>query len=103
MVRCRHQRSLDTSGKQKAKPLRAFRSQTAWLAPCPSVARDASHTPAGLGVVRSFLVYNLVACGILIAAHPPWPDGLVAPSVAVLHGLVAIALLAGIVRASRIR
>jgi len=53
--------------------------------------------------VRSFLVYNLVACGILIAAHPPWPGGLVAPSVAVLHGLVAIALLAGIVRASRIR
>ena len=43
-----------------------------------------------------FLAYNLVACGVLIAAYPPLPSGLAALSVAVLHGLLAIALLAAL-------
>ena len=58
-------------------------------------ARQTPSTPAGLGVARAFLAYNLVACGVLIAAYPPLPSGLAALSVAVLHGL-AIALLAAL-------
>jgi len=57
-------------------------------------ARRTPSTAAGLGVARAFLAYNLVACGVLIAAYPPLPSGLAALSVAVLHGLLAIALLA---------
>lgn len=56
-------------------------------------ARRTPSTTAGVGVARAFLVYNLVACGVLIAAYPPLPSGLVSLSLGVLHGLLAIALL----------
>ena len=59
-------------------------------------ARRTPSTAAGLGVARAFLAYNLVACGVLLAAYPPLPSGLAALSVAVLHGLLAIALLAAL-------
>ena len=59
-------------------------------------ARRTSSTAAGLGVARAFLAYNLVACGVLIAAYPPLPSGLAALGLAVLHGLLAIALLAAL-------
>ena len=59
-------------------------------------ARRTPSTAAGLGVARAFLAYNLVACGVLIAAYPPLPSGLAALGLAVLHGLLAIALLAAL-------
>jgi hypothetical protein len=59
-------------------------------------ARRTPSTAAGVGVARAFLVYNLVACGVLIAAYPPLPGGLASLSLGVLHGLLAIALLAAL-------
>ena len=59
-------------------------------------ARLTPSTPAGLGVARAFLVYNMVACGVLIRAYPPLPGGVVALGAAILHGLLAIALLAAL-------
>jgi len=59
-------------------------------------ARRTPSTAAGLGVARAFLAYNLVAFGALIAAYPPLPGGLAALSLAVLHGLLAMALLAAL-------
>jgi hypothetical protein len=56
-------------------------------------ARGAPLTPAGLGVSRAFLAYNLVACAILALARPPFPGGLVALGASVFHGLLAAALL----------
>ena len=41
-------------------------------------ARRTPSTGAGLGFARAFLAYNLVACGVLIAAYPPLPSGLAA-------------------------
>jgi hypothetical protein len=59
-------------------------------------ARRTPSTAAGLGVARGLLAYNLVACGVLSVAYPPLPSGLAALGVAILHGLLAIALLAAL-------
>lgn len=59
-------------------------------------ARGTPSTAAGMGVARAFLAYNVVACGVLIQAYPPLPGGLAALSAAVLHGLLAVALLAAL-------
>ena len=56
-------------------------------------ARGTPSTPAGLGVSRAFLAYNLVACAVLAMARPPFPGGLVALGASVLHGLLAAALI----------
>jgi hypothetical protein len=56
-------------------------------------ARGTPSIPAGLGVSRAFLAYNLVACVVLAMARPPFPVGLVALGASVLHGLLAVALL----------
>jgi len=56
-------------------------------------ARRTPSTAAGLGVARAFLAYNVIACGVLSTAYPPLPSGLAALSLAVVHGLLAIALL----------
>ena len=55
--------------------------------------RGTPSTPAGLGVSRAFLAYNLVACAVLALARPPFPGGLVALGASVLHGLLAAALV----------
>ena len=59
-------------------------------------ARLTPSTPAGLGVARAFLAYNLVAGAVLSNAYPPLPGGAVALGAAILHGLLAIALLAAL-------
>ena len=64
-------------------------------------ARRVPSTEASLGVARAFLVYNVVACGVLIKAYPPLPSGLAALGAAVLHGVLAISLLAAFFSASR--
>ena len=46
-------------------------------------ARGTPSTAAGLGVARAFLAYNVVACGVLIAARPPLPAGVAALSAAI--------------------
>lgn len=56
-------------------------------------ARGTPSAPAGLGVSRAFLAYNLVACAVLALARPPLPGGLVALGASVLHGLLAAALI----------
>lgn len=56
-------------------------------------ARNPPATPAGLGVARGFLAYNMVACVVLALACPPMPGGIVALAAAVAHGLLAAALL----------
>jgi hypothetical protein len=66
---------------------------------CWSAHRVAS-TPVGLGVARAFLVYNVVACVILAMAAPPLPAGLVAAGASLLHGVLAVALVAGLRAAS---
>jgi hypothetical protein len=55
-------------------------------------ARGTPSSPAGLGVARAFLAYNLVACAILALARTPLPGGLAALGASVLHGLLAAAL-----------
>ena len=64
-------------------------------------ARGTPSTPAGLGVSRAFLAYNLVAAAILARACPPLPDGLPALGASVLHGLLAAALLTALLRPGR--
>ena len=39
---------------------------------CWAVRRTPT-TPAGLGVCRAFLAYNVVACAVLVRAYPPLP------------------------------
>jgi hypothetical protein len=57
-------------------------------------ARKTPHTPAGLGVSRAFLAYNLVACVTLALARPALASGgLPALGASVLHGVLAAALL----------
>jgi hypothetical protein len=56
-------------------------------------ARGTPSTPAGLGVARAFLAYNLVACGVLFAAYPPLPGGALALGAGFLHGFLAVVLL----------
>ncbi len=56
-------------------------------------ARGTPSTPAGLGVARAFLAYNLAACGVLFAAYPPLPGGAAALGAAILHGVLATVLL----------
>ena len=57
-------------------------------------ARETPLTPAGLGVSRAFLAYNLVACVTLALARPALASGgLPALSASVLHGVLAAALL----------
>jgi hypothetical protein len=57
-------------------------------------ARKTPATPAGLGVSRAFLAYNLVACVALAVARPALASGgLPALGAAVLHGGLAVALL----------
>ena len=57
-------------------------------------ARLEPATTAGLGVARAFFVYNLVVCITLAAQRPAiGRGGLPALSGAVLHGLLAVALL----------
>jgi hypothetical protein len=61
-------------------------------------ARGTPLTPAGLGVARGFLAYNLVACVTLAVARPPLSSGgLLALGASVLHGLLAAALIAAFV------
>jgi len=57
-------------------------------------ARKTPVTPAGLGVSRAFLAYNLVACVTLAVARPALASGgLPALAASVLHGVLAAALL----------
>jgi len=57
-------------------------------------ARETPLTPAGLGVARGFLAYNLVACVTLALARPAVASGgLPALAAAFLHGVLASALL----------
>ena len=64
-------------------------------------ARGTPSTPAGLGVSRAFLAYNLVACAVLAMARPPFPGGLVALGASVLHGLLAAALITALFETDR--
>lgn len=59
-------------------------------------ARRTPTTAAGLGVGRGFLVYNVVACAVLVRAYPPLPGGLAALGAGILHGVIATALLAAL-------
>ena len=57
-------------------------------------ARETPLAPAGLGVSRAFLTYNLVACVTLAWARPALASGgLPALVASVLHGALAAALL----------
>ena len=61
-------------------------------------ARETPLTPAGLGVSRAFLAYNLVACVTLALARPALASGgLPALGASVLHGVLAAALLGALV------
>ena len=66
-------------------------------------ARRTPTTAAGLGVGRGFLAYNVVACAVLLRAYPPLPGGLAALGAGILHGVIAIALLAALYDPGRIR
>ncbi len=66
-------------------------------------ARGTPSTPAGLGVARAFLAYNLVACGVLFAAYPPLPSGAAALGAAILHGVLAAVLLIALFGSGRAR
>ena len=66
-------------------------------------ARGTPSTPAGLGVARAFLVYNLVASGVLFAAYPPLPRGAAALGAAILHGVLATVLLIALFGSGRAR
>jgi hypothetical protein len=66
-------------------------------------ARRTPSTPAGVGSRFGFLVYNLVACPVLMLARPPWPAGLAALVASVLHGLLAAALVATFLAPGRAR
>jgi hypothetical protein len=66
-------------------------------------ARETPSTPAGRGVARGFLAYNVVACGVLIQAQPPLPEGLAALGAAVLHGFLAAALVLALLMPGRVR
>lgn len=62
-------------------------------------ARNTPSTPAGRGVAGAFLVYNVVASATLAAAC----SGLTGPGplilgAAILHGLLAVALLGALIR-----
>lgn len=60
-------------------------------------AREAPITPAGQGVSRAFLAYNLVACVTLALARPALASGgLPALGASALHGVLAAALLAAL-------
>jgi hypothetical protein len=57
-------------------------------------AHETPLTPAGLGVSRAFLAYNLVACVTLALARPALASGgLPALGASTLHGVLAAALL----------
>jgi|GEM_PF-1208765 len=56
-------------------------------------ARRTVSSPAGLGVARAFLAYNLAASAILVLTRPPLPGGLVALGVSAAHGVLGILLL----------
>ncbi len=64
-------------------------------------ARGTPTTPAGLGVSRAFLAYNLVAFAALALAQPPLPGGLAALGGSVLHGILAAALLTALLGSGR--
>ena len=59
-------------------------------------ARRTPTTAAAVGVGRGFLAYNLVACAVLLRVYPPLPGGLAALGAAILHGVIATALLAAL-------
>lgn len=62
-------------------------------------ARNATATPAGIGVAWGLLAYNVVTCVALAVAVAAIPGGgLVALGASVLHGLFAGALLAALLR-----
>lgn len=66
-------------------------------------ARQTPLAPAGLGVARGFLVYNVVASVTLAAVFGPLSSGNpVVVGASVLHGVLAVALLVALMRARRL-
>jgi hypothetical protein len=57
-------------------------------------ARGTPATATSVGVAQAFVAYNVVAYVVLTLACPPLPGGLLALSAAILHGLLAAALVA---------
>ena len=57
-------------------------------------ARTTPSAPASIGVCWALFVYNVVACVALALASPPLVSGgMVATGAAVLHGVLALALV----------
>jgi len=60
-------------------------------------ARSTPTVPAGLGVAGALLTYNIVACVTLALALPPDPGSYALTlGATILHGLVAVGLLASL-------
>jgi hypothetical protein len=57
-------------------------------------ARAAPASPAGLGVARALFVYNGIACVVLALGAPPLPGGALALGAAIIHGVLAVGLVA---------
>ncbi len=67
------------------------------------IARSSPIDRAAVGVAGALLIYNLVACATLVLALPALASRTLPLGAAVLHGLLAVGLLAALVASGRQR